>query len=307
MRKPRALASGDRLAVVAPASPFKREEFDRGIEELRTLGFEPVYDESVFARQRYVAGSAATRAAAINAAWNERSIAGVIGVRGGYGSAQVLPLLDAGLARAAAKPFIGYSDVTALLTFLTVTCGVVAFHGPMLAGRLGRGAAGYDRSSFMNVLTRAEPAGDLAPPGLESIRPGEAVGPMYGGTMTQLLASLGTPYAFAPPPGCVLFLEDVGERPYRLDRMMTQLRQAGILARAAALVIGELPGCDEPGGDPNARAVMADLLADFPGPVIIGFPSGHTSGPAVTLPLGVSTRVIAAATPRLVIEESAVQ
>jgi len=307
MRKPRALSSGDRLAVVAPASAFKREEFDRGIEELRTLGFEPVYDESVFERQRYVAGPAATRAAAIHAAWNDRSIAGVIGVRGGFGSAQVLPLLDAGLARAAAKPFIGYSDVTALLTFLTVTFGVVAFHGPMLAGRLGRGAAGYDRSSFMNVLTRAEPAGGLAPPGLESIRAGEAVGPLYGGTMTQLLASLGTPYAFAPPPGCVLFLEDVGERPYRLDRMMTQLRQSGILGRAAAVVIGELPNCDEPGGDPSARAVMADLLADFSGPVIIGFPSGHTTGPAVTLPLGVSTRVVASATPRLVIEESAVR
>jgi muramoyltetrapeptide carboxypeptidase len=307
MRKPRKLSSGDRLAVVAPASAFRREEFDRGIEELRTRGFEPVYDESVFDRQRYVAGPAATRAAAIRAAWSDRSIAGVIGVRGGYGSAQVLPLLDAGLARTAAKPFIGYSDVTAVLTFLTVTCGVVAFHGPMLAGRLGRGAAGYDRSSFVNVLTRAEPAGDLAPPGLESIRPGEAVGPLYGGTMTQLLASLGTPYAFAPPPGCVLFLEDVGERPYRLDRMMTQLRQTGLLARAAAVVIGELPNCDEPGGDPSARAVMADLLADFPGPVIIGFPSGHTTGPAFTLPLGVSSRVIASATPRLVIEESAVQ
>jgi muramoyltetrapeptide carboxypeptidase len=307
MRKPRALSSGDRLAVVAPASPFKREEFDRGIAELRKLGFEPVYDDSVFERQRYVAGPATTRAAAIHAAWNDRSIAGVIGVRGGYGSAQLLPLLDAELARSAAKPLIGYSDVTALLTFLTVRCGVVAFHGPMLAGRLGRGDAGYDSPSFLKVLTRAEAAGDLEAPGLESIRPGEVSGPVYGGTMTQLLASLGTAYAFEPPPGCVLFLEDVGERPYRLDRMVTQLRQAGILARAAAVVIGELPNCDEPGGDPSARAVMADLFADFPGPVLIGFPSGHTTGPAFPLPLGVSARVVASATPRLVIEEGAVR
>ena len=142
MRKPRALAPGDRLAIVAPASPFTREEFDRGLDEIRRLGFEPVYDDSVFARQRYVAGPAQLRADAIHAAWRDASIAGVIGVRGGYGSAQVLPLLDRDEARRACKPFIGYSDLTSLLTFLTLGCGLVAFHGPMLAGRLGRGAEG---------------------------------------------------------------------------------------------------------------------------------------------------------------------
>ena len=98
MRKPRALTVGDRLAIVAPASPFTRDEFDRGVEEIRTLGFEPVYDDSVFARQRYVAGAPAVRAAAIHAAWTDPSIAGLIGVRGGYGSAQILPLLDRALA-----------------------------------------------------------------------------------------------------------------------------------------------------------------------------------------------------------------
>jgi muramoyltetrapeptide carboxypeptidase len=148
--------------------------------------------------------------------------------------------------------------------------------------------------------------GELTPPGLESIRPGEAGGPLLGGTLTQLLASLGTPFAFAPPAGYVLFLDEVGERPYRLDRMVTQLRHAGLLARAAAIVIGELPKCDEPSGDPTARAVMADLFADFPGPVVIGFPSGHTVGPAMTLPFGVACRVIGGPRPRLVIDEPAV-
>ena len=122
MRKPRALAPGDRLAIVAPASPFTREEFDSGLQEIRRLGFVPVYDDSVFARQRYVAGSAAVRAAAIHAAWRDPSIAGVIGVRGGYGSAQLLPLLDREAARRASKPFIGYSDLTSMLTFLTLGC-----------------------------------------------------------------------------------------------------------------------------------------------------------------------------------------
>jgi muramoyltetrapeptide carboxypeptidase len=306
MRKPRALAPGDRLAIVAPASPFTREEFDSGLQEVRRLGFVPVYDDSVFARQRYVAGSAAVRAAAIDAAWRDPSIAGLIGVRGGYGSAQLLPLLDRDAARRASKPFIGYSDLTSMLTYLTLGCDSVAFHGPMLAGRLGRGAAGYDEDSFVRSLCRREPLGELASPGLESIRSGEAAGMLLGGTLTQVLASLGTPFAFDPPAGYVLFLDEVGERPYRLDRMVTQLAQAGLLARASAVVIGELPKCDEPAGNPTARAVMADLFVEFPGPVLIGFPSGHTVGPAMTLPFGVAARVIGGGQPRLVIEEAAV-
>ena len=307
MRKPRALSPGDRLALVAPASPFAREEFDRGVDEIRRLGFEPVYDESVFARQRYVSGPPAVRAAAILRAWRDPSIAGLIAVRGGYGSAQVLPLLDRDEARRAGKPFIGYSDLTAMLTFLTLGCDLVAFHGPMLAGRLSRGQDGYDADSFLKALCRREPMGELLSPALESVRNGEAAGPLLGGTLTQLLASLGTPFAFAPPAGYVLFLDEVGERPYRLDRMVTQLGQAGLLERAAAVVIGELPKCDEPSGDPTARAVMAELFAGFPGPVVIGFPSGHTVTPAMTLPFGVRARVVADARPRLVIEESAVE
>jgi muramoyltetrapeptide carboxypeptidase len=307
MRKPRALTLGDRLAVVAPASPFVREEFDRGVEEIRSLGFEAVYDETVFARQGYVAGSAQVRAAAIHAAWNAPDIAGVIGARGGYGSAQVLPLLDRDLATRVRKPFIGYSDLTAMLTFLTVGCDLVAFHGPMLAGRLGRGSEGYDADSFERALCRLEPMGELTAPGVESIHHGEASGVLLGGTLTQLLASLGTPFAFAPPSGYVLFLDEVGERPYRLDRMVTQLTQSGLLAHASAVVIGELPKCDEPEGDPTARAVMANLFRDFPGPVLIGFPSGHTVTPAMTLPFGVVARVVGGPPPRLVIEEAAVE
>lgn len=307
MLKPRALAPGDRIAVVAPASAFNRDEFDRGIDEIRRLGFTPVYDESVFARHRYLAGTAEVRARALRAAWRDDSIAAVIGVRGGYGSAQLLPLLDVGEARQARKPLIGYSDLTSLLTFLTTGCRMVAFHGPMLVGRLGRGDGGYDTDSFVKALCRREPMGELTAPGVQSIRNGEAKGPLFGGTLTQLLASLGTPFAFSPPAGYILFLDEVGERPYRLDRMVTQLRQTGLLARASAVVIGELPRCDEPDGDVTAREVVADLFQDFTGPVLLGFPSGHTVGPAMTLPFGVTCRVIAGERPRLVIEESAVE
>jgi muramoyltetrapeptide carboxypeptidase len=308
MLKPAALEPGCRLAVVAPASPFTREEFDAGLAELRRLGFTPVYDDSVFERLPYVAGPPALRAAAISRALNDPAIAGVIGVRGGFGSAHLLPLLDRQEVRRARKPLIGYSDLTSILTFFTIGCDIVAFHGPMLAGRLGCGADGYDRDSFLNALCRRAPAGELTAPGVEVVRRGEAAGPLFGGTITQLLASLGTPFAFSPPQGHVLFLDEVRERPYRLDRMMTQVRQAGLLARAAAVVVGELPGCDESTtGELKGRAVMADLLKEFPGPVLIGFPSGHTVGPSMTLPLGVQCRVIAEQRPRVVIEEAAVE
>ena len=307
MVKPRALEPGSRVAVVAPASPFTPEEFDQGIAELRRLGFTPVYDDSVFARRAYVAGPPAQRADALHKALVDPTIAGIIAARGGFGSAQLLPSLDRSEVQRARKPIIGYSDITSLLAFVSTQCDLVAFHGPTVVGRLGKGTGAYDRESLMNALCRREPVGELTTAAVEPIRSGDATGPLFGGTLAQLVASLGTPFAFSPPQGHVLFLDEVNERPYRLDRMVTQLRQAGVLARAVAVVVGELPGCDEPTGDPTARSVVANLFGDFPGPVLIGFPSGHTAGPAMTLPLGVSCRVVADRHPRLVIEEAAVE
>jgi muramoyltetrapeptide carboxypeptidase len=306
MRKPRALRSGDRVAIVAPASPFARDIFDAGLAELRALGFEPVFEASVFDRGAYLAGTAESRAAAFQRAWADPSIAAIVAARGGYGSVHLLPLLNPGVFSRASKAFIGYSDNTSLLTWLNQVCGIVAFHGPMLEGQFAQGQSAYDRDTFTRCLCRAEPAGGITHPRIEVIKSGEASGLLVGGTLTKLTASLGTPYAFDPPHGCVLFLDDVAERPYRLDRMLTQLRLAGILVRVSAIVFGVMPGCDEPGGGPTARDVVAELLKDFAGPVLFGLPSGHTDGPTLTLPFGVRARVLAGATPELVIEEAAV-
>ncbi|HVB38306.1 MAG TPA: LD-carboxypeptidase [Vicinamibacterales bacterium] len=307
MLKPYALRSGDRLALVAPASSFDRDAFNRGVDEIRRLGFEPVYDETVFARRPFVAGEPAVRAEALRRAWRDPSIAGIVSVRGGYGSVQVLPLLDKAEVQAGRKPFVGYSDVTSLLTFLTLGCDLVCFHGPMLIGRLEKGEEGYDRDSFLRSVTQAAPLGPLSTPSLEIIKPGDAHGRLFGGTITQLAASLGTPYAFLPPPGCLLFLEEVAERPYRLDRLLMQLRLGRVLDRAHGIVFGELPRCDEPGGAISARAAVADALSDFPGPIVFGFPSGHTTGPQMTLPFGVDARLVAQGQPELIIEEAAVE
>lgn len=307
MIKARRVESGDRLAAVAPASPFERDAFERGVGEFGRLGLTVIHDERLFARTGFVAGAPALRASAIRDAWSADDVAGLVAARGGYGSVQVLGLLDRREALTARKPFVGSSDVTSLLTFLTTGCGLVAFHGPMVASTMGRGEAAYDPASLMASLTRPEPLGELASPTLECLRDGEASGILLGGTLTQLAASLGTPFAFDPPQGHILFLDEVGERPYRIDRMLTQLRLAGILRRASAVVFGELPQCDEPGGRPTARSVVADVLADFPGPILFGLPSGHATQPCLTLPLGVAARVVARERPRLIIEEAAVE
>ena len=305
--KPPALRSGDRVAVVAPASPFVRDALDRGVAELQRLGYEAVYDESVFAREGgYLAGAAEVRAAGFMRYWQDPSVRAVIAVRGGYGSVQLLPHLAAAAVAGHPKLFVGYSDNTSVLTWLTGTCGLPALHGPMLDGRLAKGPAGYDERSFVELLEGRGLGMMLAPQGVEVLRQGEHAGRLFGGTITQLAASLGTPYAFDPPDGSVLFLEDVNERPYRIDRMLTQLQLSGVLGRARALVFGEMRDCREPAGDGRVtvRAVIERVIHGFDGPVLYGFPSGHTTGPCWTLPFGVRVRVRATRQPALVVEES---
>lgn len=304
--KPPAVRAGDRVAIIAPASPFPREEFMSGVDEVRRLGFEPVVDRGVFDLRRYVAGDAASRARALMGAWQDPGIAAILTARGGYGSVELLPFLTVDAMRQSPKLLVGYSDITALLAFLTTRCRIAALHGPTVAGRLGAGPDQYDQGTFVGALTSAEPLGALPAPALDVLAAGEAAGEVHGGNLTQLAASMGTPWAFDPPEGCVLFLEDVNERPYRIDRLLTQLKHSGVLRRARALVFGEMPGCDEPDGSITTREVVADAVREFPGPVLWGLPSGHTSGPAVTFPLGVRARVVSEPRPAIVFLESAV-
>ena len=302
----RRLAPGDRVALVAPASSFSREELDAGVAELARLGLRAVYDPSIFDKERFVAGSVQTRVDAIHKAWADPGVAALIAMRGGYGSAQLLPLLDCKLLRSSCKPLIGYSDITALLS-LYLRNGLTAIHGPMVDRRLSKGPDGYDEDSFRRVVMTAAPAGDLRPERLEALHPGSATGVLVGGTLTQLMASMGTPWAFEAPADCVLFLEDIGERPYRIHRLLTQAAQAGVFANARAIVFGEFPSCDEPGGDPAIRDVLREFTAGFHGPVLFNFPSGHTAGPTWTLPFGVKAEVTSGAASLVRILEAAVQ
>ena len=305
MIKLRQLSPGDRVAIVAPASSFAPEEVEAGVAELARLGLEAVFDESLFEKDRFVAGSAQVRARAIARAWADPSISALVAMRGGYGSAQVLPLLDPALLRKSRKALIGCSDITAILSFYLLN-GLTAIHGPMIDRRLSKGPSAYDETSFRRVVMSSEPAGEMRPAALEVLHAGHAVGRLVGGTLTQLVSSLGTPWAFDAPQGCALFLEDTGERPYRIHRMLTQLAQAGLFGRASAVVFGEFPGCDEPGGGPAIRDVLRDFTAGFGGPVLFGFPSGHTAGATWTLPFGVPAQVVGDGSPAVVITEAAV-
>jgi muramoyltetrapeptide carboxypeptidase len=307
MIKPRVVRPGDRVAIVAPASPFSRDELERGVAELRQLGYEPVYEDSIFEKGLFTSGSAATRAAAFMRAWSDPAVAALMAVRGGYGSVQLLPFFDSWRPQLTPKLFIAYSDNTSLLSWLTCQCGMTALHGPMLERRLAHGETGYDRTSLLTLMQGAGEGLELEPLGPTVVRKGDAAGPLFGGTITQLVGSLGTPYAFSPPSGSILFLEDVNERPYRIDRMLTQLRQSGLLTRAAALVFGEMRGCEDDQGGPSVSDVIEAVAAGFAGPVLAGFPSGHTTGPCWTLPLGVRVRVRTAPRAALVVEESPVE
>ena len=270
------------------------------------LGFDPVYSDAVFARTGYLAGEAEMRAKDFLAAWSDPTVKALIAARGGYGSVQLLPWLDAGRLRLTPKIFVGYSDNTSLLMWLNQACGLIAFHGPMIEGRFARGEDGYDRRSFLRAVGEAVPLGCVGDQ-LEVLRSGEATGTLVGGTLTQLTGSLGTPFAFDPPDGCVLFLDEVAERPYRLDRMLTQLRFSGLLSRAAAIVFNALPRCDEPGAGTTARDTVRSVLSDFRGPVLYGLESGHTDASMLTLPLGVTASVRTSGGGSLIIEEAAVE
>jgi len=306
--RPRALRTGDRVALLTLASRCRREDVEAGADQLRTLGFEPVVVEPADSESApgYVAGAAAARAAQLRAAIVDPRIGAVIATRGGYGSAQLLPYLDLAEIRQAGTLLIGYSDITSLLDVFTGRAGVITVHGPMAEGRLARGIDAYDRDTFLRIVCEPLAFGELPVPGARTIQPGQASGVLRGGTLTQIAALLGTPWAYVSAEPTVLFLDEVNERPYRIDRLLWQLRTAGVFEQVVGVVFNELPGCDEPGGTVTALDAVRHVLDGFPGPIVAGVPSGHTAGAMITLPLGVRISLHAANDVSLAIDEPAV-
>lgn len=305
--RPRALRRGDRIALLTLASGARPQDVERGADQLRALGFEPVVGPTRADAAPYVAGAADYRAGQLREALRDPSIAAIVATRGGYGSAQLLPHLDVALIRQSKTLLIGYSDITALLDTWTGRAGVTSVHGPMAEGRLARGPEGYDREGFLRVVCEPHAFGSVNTAGAVVLAPGEAQGVLRGGTLTQLASLAGTPWAFSADEPTILFLDEVNERPYRIDRWLWQLQHSGALTSVTGIVVNELPGCDEAGGGVTGLDAVRHALRHFAGPIVAGVASGHTNRAMVTLPFGVACSLTADRGVRLSLDEAAVE
>jgi muramoyltetrapeptide carboxypeptidase len=291
--RPVALRPGDKVGIIAPAGPIGADALEAGCAWLVRKGFQPVYLESILDRDLYFAGNATRRLGEFHEMFSRSDIKAIICARGGYGCNYLLPNIDLGLVRANPKIFCGCSDVTTLLTHLCDKAGMVTFHGPML--NVDVRPNGVDEASWAAALMSGEPyqrefiAGEV-----ETLVPGAAEGMMYGGCLSLLCASLGTPYEIESR-GTILFIEDLAEPAFRIDRMLMQLKLAGKLAEVRGIIFGEMLQCGpRDNGDYTLQQVVRRVVGDLGIPVAYGFKSGHVSQSNFTVPLGVQASFSAA-------------
>lgn len=296
---PRSLTAHGRLGIVSPAGAPKEELVRRGVDRLAALGYEPVLFPSALKHgPLYYAGTIEERLADLHGAFSDPTIDAVVCTRGGWGSAELLPYLDAALIRRNPKPFIGYSDQTSLHAWLARETGLVSFYAPMVAAdfaRLDRVEEAVDLASWRSALSSAEPWSLQRADGLRVLKQGKAEGTIFGGCISIVAESLGTPYAMLPPEGdAILFVEDVGTHPYQWDRHLLHLRYGGLMERVRGIVFGDMEQCV---ADAAAHQFLEEAilhnLRDFVGPVAIGLRCGHVHGANITLPLGVRTELVA--------------
>ena len=288
------VAQGAGVSVIAPAASAKLEVAERGLKRLRALGFVPRLTHHAFQKgPLYFAGTEAQRLEDLHHAFADKETSVVACLRGGYGSNYLLDGLDLELIRSHPKPFFAYSDLTGIQLHLLDRLGLPAFHGPMVAADFSS-EKGVHLPSFRAALA-GEPYTLGPAEGLRVLRSGRIFSPvrgiLYGGCLSILVSLLGTPYE-PRTEGKLLFLEDVGAKPYQIDRMLWQLRQAGKLEGVRGIVFGEMLDCTSPGASPNLlEEVILRIFDDFDGPIAIGLHSGHVSLGNVTLTLGVEAEL----------------
>jgi muramoyltetrapeptide carboxypeptidase len=316
LRKPRLLQPGDTIGLVSPSGPTRPgdsgttpESVEQTRRRLHSVGFRTVVAPHAFDVRGYLAGLDVDRAGDLQAMLDDPAVQGVFCIRGGYGAHRLLDRLDYGAFGRRPKVFVGYSDITALHLALYTQCGIVTFHGPM-AGALAESDP-HDYLELLRAVTRPEPLGRLVNPAgaptIETLVPGVAEGPLIGGNAALLTALLGT--RFAPDVrefrGAILFVEDIGDKLYRLDRKLAHLRLAGILDQVAGIVVGECRYTPEPGGTPSLSQILEDHIVPLGKPAIYGLACGHGAY-HLTLPVGVRARLDA--TERVLsIEDSGVE
>jgi len=306
--KPPALVPGSTIAVVSPASYAKEDRVHRGCENLRQLDY---WVKEISANRKpegYFAGSIEARLKELQDAFSKSDVQAIFCSRGGYGSAELLDHLKTARMKKP-KIFCGFSDLTSLHIFLWQKLHWVTFYGPLVAGGFDAGAnatGGYDPDSFMCAMT-ATNSGWSVPLRGETLVRGTARGILLGGCVTLLETCLGTPWEL-DTRGAILLLEDVGVKPYQLDRMLLHLTQAGKFKGVRGIILGEFPESEPPEGSTiTVSEVCQRVLGPLQIPIVYGAPVGHTLRPMLTLPLGVRVRLHASGEGNLEILEPAVR
>ena len=288
LTKPPALQPGDVVGIIAPASNIKRDLLEDGCDALRKLGYQPFYFDSILEQDLYFAGSAERRVTELEEMFERGEVKAIICARGGYGANYLLERIDLEKVRTNPKIVVGYSDVTSLLTYFADVTGLVMFHGPMATKDFSR-RDGVDLHSWHAAVSGARDW-DINVSEDSGVRPladGAAQGVLYGGCLSMLAASLGTPYEIHTA-GTILFIEDVQAKPYQIDRMLMQMKLAGKFDGVRGIIFGEMLDCvqHEKQGYTLEQVVMR-IIGPLGIPVIYGLRSGHVSKQNVTLPIGV--------------------
>ena len=299
--KPDRLCFGDTIGIVAPASaPQDPKAVDRAAAALERFGFKPKLAKNVRARLGFLAGTDRERATDLMAMFADKSVKGIICLRGGYGAARILDRLDFEVIRRNPKILSGYSDITSLHSALAKKVNLISIHAPMLNGALADPKVPeFTKNSFFRTVMDAIPAGsichDYEGKTISILRKGAAEGQLVGGNLSLLCASLGTP--FAPSfKDKILFFEDVSEKPYRLDRLLTQLLNAGVFSQVAGVAVGVNSECEDESENPSGEYrqsgadVVKERLSSLRVPVVVGLPFGHVDLNA-TIPVGVRAQL----------------
>lgn len=287
--KPPALRPGDSIGIVAPASSVKQADLEAGRAALHQAGYKAFYLDSILDRDLYFAGTPARRLRELEEMFEREEVRAILCARGGYGANYLLRDLDWKKIANHPKIFIGYSDVTCLLTQF-VDSGLVAFHGPMAAKDWAH-ADGVNLESWIAALTQAAPWDLPINDGVVALAAGEAEGRLYGGCLSILVASLGTDSEIQTD-GAMLFLEDIAAKPYQVDRMLMQLKLAGKLENVRGLIFGEMIDCLQAvNQDYTLQEVIMRIVGELNIPVAYGLKSGHVTSNNITLPLGVKAKL----------------
>ncbi len=297
MNKPKALKVGDTVGLIAPASNTTEENVQKSIQMLTSLGFVVKEGKTLYERHGYLAGKDDIRAKDVNDMFADKEVDGIICIRGGSGCLRILDKIDYDIVRANPKVFVGYSDLTVLHIHFTQECDLVTFHGPMVSANMINDFDDFSRQGLLKMIFGSEdgiiPIENPAGHDLVSLNGGMAIGPLIGGCLSLVVSTLGTPYEI-DTKGKILFLEDIGEEPYRIDRMLNNLRLAGKLDDAVGIILGDFKNCDKPtdhyDNNLSLQEVFEDQVLSAGKPTIGNLRSGHCK-PMITLPFGVHYRL----------------